>query len=298
MLLDIFSTGFQVFLTGGDLTSILSDPLSIAILVVIGLIGGFVGSIIGLAGGFLFVPVLSFLGYPPYMVASTSLLAACTNASTSAYTYSKKSLITYSLALRLIMFAIPGALIGAYISDFISMDLFKLTFAVVTIVVASITLMQARLRKNSHDPDQTTQDVKQKLKNVGSRNMIIVYVTCFFAGIVSSLFGIGGGVIFMPLLLAMFTIPVRLSSPVSLLAVAILAGSGLAIHTALGNTDFLRAALLAGGTILGTRMGTRMLIGKKIKEKNLKRVLAIVLFGVSVVFFIDLCFFPLIRFHG
>ena len=41
-----------------------------------------------------------------------------------------------------------------------------------------------------------------------------------------------------------------------------------------------------------------MLIGKKGNEKNLKIVLAVLLFGVSMVFFIDLYFFPLIRFHG
>ena len=102
----------------------------------------------------------------------------------------------------------------------------------------------------------------------------------------------------MPLLLTMFAIPMRFSSPVSLLAVSILAGSGLAIHTALANTDLLRVVILARGTLLGTKIGTRMLIGKKVNEKNLKIVLAVLLFGVSMVFFIDLYFFPLIRFHG
>ena len=81
------------------------------------------------------------------------------------------------------------------------------------------------------------------------------------------------------------------------MAVAILAGSGLVIHTALANTDFLRAAILAGGTLLGTRIGTRMIISKKLNEKTLKRLLAGLLFGVSAVFFIDLYFFPLIRFR-
>jgi uncharacterized membrane protein YfcA len=267
------------------------------ILIVIGLVGGFVGSMIGLAGGFLFVPALTLLGYPPYVVASTSLLAACANASTSAYVYSKKGLIVYPLVLRLIAFAIPGALIGAYIADSVSMNYFKLSFAIVTLVVAGVTFMQPRLNKGFLDPDQSIYDVRQHLKNLRKLNMVIVYVASFFAGIVSSLFGIGGGVIFMPLLLTVLLIPMRLSSPISLLAVAILAGSGLAIHTALGNTDFVRAALLASATIFGTKIGTTRVISKKVKEKNLKRALVAVLFGVSIVFFIDLYFFPLVRFH-
>lgn len=272
--------------------------IDLLILVVIGLVGGFVGSTIGLAGGFLFVPALTFLGYPPYIVASTSLFAACVNASTSAYAYSKKGLIIYPLVLKLIAFAIPGALIGVYIADSISMNDFKLTFALVTLVVAGITLMQASLRKGSHNPDQSVQNVRQNLKNLRQLNMVIVYVASFFAGISSSLFGIGGGVIFMPLLLAILAIPMRYSAPISLLAVAILAGTGFAIHTTLDNTDFVRAAVLASATILGTKMGTPILIGKKVKEKNLRRALAMVLFGVSIVFFIDLYFFPLVRFHG
>ncbi|MEE8131949.1 MAG: sulfite exporter TauE/SafE family protein [Nitrososphaerales archaeon] len=270
--------------------------IDLLILVIIGVIGGFVGSMVGLAGGFLFVPALSFLGYPPYMVASTSLFAACTNASTSAFVYSRKKLLTYPLALRLTIFAVPGALIGAYIADSISMPDFKLIFAIVTLAVAGITIIRGRLKKNPN-PVESIEAVKQLLKSVRTHKLIIVYAACFFAGIVSSLFGIGGGVIFMPLLLAFFAIPVRFASPVSLLAVAILAGSGLVIHTALANTDFLRAAILAGGTLLGTRIGTRMLISKKLNEKTLKRLLAGLLFGVSAVFFIDLYFFPLIRFR-
>ena len=271
--------------------------LDLLILVVIGIIGGFVGSMVGLAGGFLFVPALSFLGYPPYMVASTSLFAACTNASTSAYAYSRKKLLTFPLALRLIVFAVPGALIGAYIADSISMNNFKLMFAIVTLVVAGITLLRGKLKKNPN-PVESIEAVKSLLKVVKTNKLIIVYVACFFAGIVSSLFGIGGGVIFMPLLLALFTIPVRFASPVSLLAVAVLAGAGLVIHTVLANTDLLNGVILAGGTLLGTKLGTKMVIGKKLNEKILKQLLAGLLFGVSAVFFIDLYFFPLIRFHA
>ena len=122
------------------------------------------------------------------------------------------------------MFAIPGVVIGVKIADSISMDHFKLMFAIVTLVVTGITLLRGRLKKNPNIIE-STEAVKKLLKGVKSHKLIIVYVACFFAGIVSSLFGIGGGVIFMPLLLAMFAITMRFSSPVSLLAVAILAGS-------------------------------------------------------------------------
>ena len=142
--------------------------LDLAILAVIGIVGGLMGSMVGLAGGFLFVPALSFMGYPPYMVASTSLFAACTNASTSSSVYAKKKLLTYSLALKLIVFAVPGTVIGAYIADSISMEHFKLIFAIVTLVVTGITLLRDRLKKNQNIIEST--EAVKNLKGVKSHN--------------------------------------------------------------------------------------------------------------------------------
>ena len=142
--------------------------LDLAILAVIGIVGGLMGSMVGLAGGFLFVPALSFMGYPPYMVASTSLFAACTNASTSSSVYAKKKLLTYSLALKLIVFAVPGTVIGAYIADSISMEHFKLIFAIVTLVVTGITLLRGRLKKNQNIIEST--EAVKNLKGVKSHN--------------------------------------------------------------------------------------------------------------------------------
>ena len=71
---------------------------------------------IGLGGGIVVVPVLTFLGFSPQLAASNSLFAAFSNAIASTISYTKQKRIEYSLGLKLGLLSIPGTILGAFIS--------------------------------------------------------------------------------------------------------------------------------------------------------------------------------------
>ena len=81
-------------------------------LIPLGFAAGILGSMIGLGGGIIVVPVLTFLGFPPTVAASNSLFAALSNATASTISYSKQKRIEYYLGLKLGLLSIPGTVLG------------------------------------------------------------------------------------------------------------------------------------------------------------------------------------------
>ncbi|MGI0006857.1 MAG: TSUP family transporter, partial [Nitrosotalea sp.] len=71
----------------------------------LGFVAGVIGSMIGLGGGFVMVPVLTFSGFVPTLAASDSLFAAFSNSVASTVSYAKQKRIVYSLGLKLALFA-------------------------------------------------------------------------------------------------------------------------------------------------------------------------------------------------
>src|SRR5574337_2082440 len=89
---------------------------------------------IGLGGGFIVVPVLTFFGFAPTLAARDSLFAAFSNAVASTASYARQKRIVYSLGIKLALISIPGTILGAYLSDEISPPIFKLLFGIVLVV--------------------------------------------------------------------------------------------------------------------------------------------------------------------
>ena len=102
-------------------------------LIPLGFVAGVVGSIIGLGGGIIVVPVLTILGFSHTVAASSSLFAAFSNSIASSVSYAKQKRIEYKLGLKLGLMSIPGTILGAFISSEATPSMFKILFGVVMI---------------------------------------------------------------------------------------------------------------------------------------------------------------------
>jgi uncharacterized membrane protein YfcA len=224
------------------------------------------GSLLGLGGGFIIVPALTFMSFNPYQIASTSLFAVFSTSASSTLTYAKQKRIDYSLGIRFALIAIPGAVVGAYISDFITIESFKLYFALVLIGTSVYILKKSTLAK-----DHKTSH--------SSAVMALCYAASFFAGILSSLFGIGGGVIFVPLMVALLGMSMHISAPTSQFIFLISSIAGLVSHVVLGHPDYLLALILAAGAFAGAQLGAK--ISLRVNENLLQKLLSISLFAVA-----------------
>ena len=230
-------------------------------LIPLGFAAGILGSMIGLGGGIIIVPILTFFGFPPTDAASNSLFAAFSNSVASTISYSKQKRIEYSLGLKLGLIAIPGTILGAIISTDAAPDLFKILFGF--ILIASSVYIFLRKQIESRD------------KIISKQLIIFIIGISFFAGIVSSFFGIGGGIIFVPLMVVGMGMSMKKAAPTSQLILLFASLSGIIVHSILGHPDFLQSGFLAIGSFFGGLVGAKLSLS--VKERNLKILISVVL---------------------
>ncbi len=243
-------------------------------LILLGFAAGILGSMIGLGGGIIVVPVLTFLGFPPTVAASNSLFAALSNAVASAISYSKQKRIEYSLGLKLGLLSIPGTVLGAIVSTDVTSDVFKILFGFVLIASAAYIFLRKK--------------IESKEKIISKQTILFAIGASFFAGLISSFFGIGGGVVFVPLMVVGMGLTVKKAAPTSQLILFFASLSGVIVHSVLGHPDFLQAGLLSIGSFAGGLVGAKLSI--TIKERYLQILVSVVLLIAALKMFYDSLF--------
>lgn len=240
-------------------------------LIPLGFAAGLLGSIIGLGGGIIIVPVLTFFGFSPTLAASNSIFAVFSNAIASSISYAKQHRIDYSIGLKLGLLSIPGTVLGAFISSEITPSIFKILFALL-LISASIYIFSKR-------------KIEEKKYNISKQIMILAISASFFAGILSGLFGVGGGIIFVPLMVVAMGLSMKNAAPTSQFILLFASASALITHSLLGHPDFYHALLLSSGSFVGGLVGAK--ISLEIKENSLKILISIVMIAAAVKLFID-----------
>ena len=240
-------------------------------LIPLGFAAGILGSMIGLGGGIIVVPVLTFLGFPPTVAASNSLFAALSNSIASTISYSRQKRIEYSLGLKLGLLAIPGTILGAILSTDIAPDIFKILFGLVLIASAIYIFLR--------------KQIESKEKVISKQMIIFAIGSSFFAGIISSFFGIGGGIIFVPLMVVGMGMSMKKAAPTSQLILFFASLSGVIVHSVLGHPDFLQAGFLAIGSFFGGLVGAKLSLS--VKERNLKILVSVVILIAAGKLFFD-----------
>ena len=240
-------------------------------LILLGFTAGVLGSMIGVGGGIIVVPALTFLGFPPTVAASNSLFAALSNSIASTISYSRQKRIEFSLGLKLGLLTIPGTVLGAIISTDDSPDLFKFLFGFVLIASAAYIFLRKK--------------IEDKEKILSKQMMVFAIGASFFAGIISSFFGVGGGIIFVPLMVVGMGMTMKRAAPTSQLILLFASLSGVIVHSILGHPDFLQAGFLAIGAFIGGLIGARLSID--IKERYLQILISVVIVIAAGKLFVD-----------
>jgi uncharacterized membrane protein YfcA len=114
---------------------------------------------------------------------------------------------------------------------------------------------------------------------------VAVFAASFGAGIISSLFGVGGGIIFVPAMLLVLGLTMHRAAPTSQLTLMMTAIAGVFTHSALGHPDYLQAVVLSTGSFVGAQIGARLL--RITNDTLLQRLLAAVLMTVAIIFILN-----------
>lgn len=274
------------------------DITQTLMLLSIGLFAGIYGSIIGAGGGFVLLPVLlllpAFAGYSPQTITTITLAAALANAIGGSVTYARQKRIDYTLAFIFAGCALPGSILGRIAIESIERSRFMVAFGVLVIFLG-LYLINRRAPKTR--PDHTgplpfgfiSRELTQPdgLVRTVAVDLRLGALLSFGVGLAASVFGIGGGVLFVPMLVGLLGYPVSRATATSTFFLMLTASAAVATDLLRSNNTLINEWRLAVPIVLGTFLGGQIgaTISKYIPPGRILQLLAaaLVLIGIRLI---------------
>ena len=258
-----------------------------------GTIAGALGALLGLGGGVFLVPFLNLvLGFPFSAAAAISLTTVIATSSTVSAGRAGKQLINMKLGMLLEVATAAGSFLGGVTAQFVAQSVLQKMFGFVAVIVALIMLSRLRHRNVILDPAADPGVLGGRYHEAESgctvtyrvKRLPLAVVASLVAGNVSSLLGIGGGIIKVPVLNAWCGIPLRAAAATSAFMIGVTATAGAVVYYGHG----LLQPTLAAAAVLGVQLGSwgGMKFGAAASTKWLKILMAAVLFIVSAMMFV------------
>jgi uncharacterized membrane protein YfcA len=231
------------------------------------------GSMVGLGGGFILVPILRlFFGLGPAEAAGTSLVLVTANSASGALAYLMQKRVDVKLGLMFAVGGVPGAIIGALLTKHIAPRDFDWAFGIFLVLVAGDMIVNAKKRV------QARSEIEVGVRKAMSFRAAVGIG--FIVGLVSSLFGIGGGVVVVPALLYFSSLPAHAISATSQFAILLTSPVGLVVHGLQHDVRIADVLPLVAGGLLGGPVGARLSL--RLKSPQLLMIVGIALVCVAL----------------
>jgi len=258
-----------------------------------GVVAGGLGALLGLGGGIFLVPFLNLvLNFPITAAAAISLTTVIATSSSVSAGRTGKHLINMRLGMLLEVVTAAGSLLGGVTAQLLAQSTLQRLFGITAMLVAVIMLTRLKRRNVILDPaadpgvlggryyeDESGGTVSYQVKRLP-----VAVGASFLAGNVSSLLGIGGGIIKVPILNAWCGIPLRAAAATSAFMIGVTATAGATIYYGKGQLE----PALAAAAVLGVQLGSwgGMHFGATASAKWLKTLMAVILFVVAAMMFV------------
>ncbi len=248
------------------------------LLVIVGIFVGAVGTLVGAGGGFLVVPILIiFYGFSPQLAVGTSMAVVFLNALSGTFSYMVQSKVDYELGVRFAVAAVPGIVIGAVAAQAANMTFFSVLFSCLILtmayllvfvkdlqlVTAAAGVARARIIRDSYGGE-----------HVYTTDLSIGTGGSFLVGVISGLFGIGGGIIHVPLM-NFIGLPVHIATATSHFIITITSFIGTLVFLGLRTVEIDFALPLGIGAIIGAYVGANLALVTE--AEAIKKIIALLL---------------------
>lgn len=237
----------------------------VAIGVSLGLLGG--------GGSILAVPALVYgLGQPVRDAVPTSLLVVGSSAFAGALSQLRADRVPWLSASLFGAAGIAGSFGGAWMNHQLDQTVVLVGFAVVMLVAAAAMLRKRR----SND----SREMEKSCENAWRERPVMVIAVGLGVGVMTGLFGVGGGFIVVPAWTLVMGCPVRVSVGASLFVIALNSISAFVFHLGLGSIDLGIAVPFALAGVAGAVMGQRF--SDRLPGEKLSRWFAYLVIGVAL----------------
>jgi len=240
-------------------------------------------NMLGLGGGFFYVPILLLFGVDFHVASATSLFIIAASHLSSIYIFSRSHLIDYELALILEPVTCLGALLGGLYSNMFGETTLSFMFGACTILASYLIYRDPAQQASGGQPYRLfTPYVWQRSFGTYEYaiDIPIAMPIAFVIGYMGSMLGFAGGVIKIPMLVLLFGVPLKIAIATSSLMVAITSSMGCVGHGFAGHFDPLLSIVLATLAVIGGYIGASFTI--KADRAMLKRLFSAVLLMLSI----------------
>jgi len=255
-----------------------------------GILAGFLGALTGLGGGVVVIPLLTLgFGIDMRYAIGTALVTSIASSSGAAAAYIKEGITNVRIGMFLEIATTTGAVIGAIIAIYLDKQYIAIIFGLVLIFSAIRSLRKTETNENYTVPGDK---LAEKLKLNGSfptkdgvvkynvHNVEVGYSLMTLAGILSGLLGIGSGALKVLAMDTAMKIPFKVSTTTSNFMVGVTAAASAVIYLQRGYIDPGIAMPIVIGVLAGAFLGSKVL--PKTNVKKLRMLFSIVITVLAV----------------
>lgn len=251
-----------------------SPELFVFLLLLISIVAGTFGALLGLGGGVVIVPVLTLgFGVNIRYAIGASIVSVIATSSGAAATYVRDHITNIRVAMLLEVGTTIGALFGAILSTHVQEQQLFFVFSSI-LFYSAWSMLRKRNQEDVSSPVPKTDYWAQRLKLNASypdralgkeisysvTNVPLGFSLMFGAGIISGLLGIGSGALKVPAMDSAMKLPIKVSSATSNFMIGVTAAASAGAYYMRGDILPLVAAPVAIGVLLGSLIGTRLMM--------------------------------------
>jgi uncharacterized membrane protein YfcA len=243
-------------------------PLRFVLGVLVGFVAGIGSGLFGVGGGVVTTPAVNvLLGGSAIEAVATPLPVIFPTSLVGAWTYYKAGEVSLRAAGWGALTGIPGAILGAYLTDIVNAHL--LLF--VTALLLGWTGYQVIRGRKPLVAWEKGKTPRWKYAAIGGA-----------AGFTSGLLGVGGGIIMVPAFTVFIGMPLRRALGTSLVTISALVVPGTIVHWWLGHIDWAIFAALTVGVVPGARLGAKVALG--VREQSLRVAVGLFLLVIALLY--------------
>ena len=256
------------------------------IMFLVSIAAGLVGSLVGLGGGVVVIPILTIgLGVNIHYAIGASIVSVIATSSGAAATYVRDKMTNLRVGMFLELGTTSGAIIGALIAAYVNSVILELVFGVILLASLLPLIRQIgedipenpelsglskklKLTGSYVETDGSTVDYNATRPAEGLAGMVV-------AGLISGLLGIGSGTFKVLSMDLAMKLPMKVSTTTSNFMIGVTAAASAGIYFVRGDVNPVIVAPVALGILLGAFVGARLLT--RARNPTVRKLFAIVL---------------------
>jgi hypothetical protein len=266
----------------------------IPILIALGFVIAIVTTMSGIGGGVFFVPLIMYVESIPITSArEISQMVILANSLVGTVTYLRQKRVNLKVGGIAAVFSVSGVLVCKFYLMFLSSQVVEIIFAffLITIAVYFVTPIilqwwrnRATRASQPEIPHNQAKDacVMGEMPEYIGKKWILKTAPLFFgAGILGALLGVGGGIIFVPVLNTVLDCPIHFCTATSSFVIVFNSLTNILVAGFRGQLDFVVGGALIIGAVPGSYLGARY--SQKVPKDTLKTILSCLLVVIAII---------------